>query len=210
MILSLRNILSAGALILLPLSTAFAESMEEGPPPPATLEAEEIPPPPPEPPPPTVITSDHVEMVTVEGESHFVFSGNVKVSGNNLIVFCDLLEVFSSRAADGTEAGVAEIGRIQRILATGKVRIEQEDRLATSGRAELFPVEGRIVLTDSPVIRNEHGTVSGHRITLNQGESQAVVEGGAGRQAEIVLPSLPDLGTGIERRPRGNEGRSDR
>lgn len=196
MISSLRTAILAGAWVLLLASTA-------------TGQPEEVPPEnAPERAPQTVIDSDRVEMVTADGETRFLFTDNVVVTGNNLTVQCDRLEVFSARNEGEREGGrdsVTEIGSIQLILATGNVRIEQEGREATAGRAELFPVEGKIVLTENPVIRNEQGTVSGERITLNQGEGRALVERGEDQPARIVLPSLPDLGAEGERRPRGND-----
>lgn len=179
MILSPRHLFTTAALLLLPLAAALPVEQEAVAPPPET--------------PPTVIESDKLEMVTREGESHFVFSQNVKVTGNNLTVTCDQLEVHSAKSEDQSE-GVAEIGSIQMIVAAGNVRMEQEGRVATSGRAELFPQEGRVVLLDSPVIHDLHGTGTGARIILYQGEGRAVIEGDDEQPVRITLPTLPDLG----------------
>lgn len=199
MILSLRSLLSAGALLLFPLSLIFAEAE----PAPAPEEAA-----PEEAAPPTVIRSERVEMVTREDETHFVFSDKVSVTGNNLVVHCDRMEVFSSRNSAATERA-PEIGAVRLILAIGNVRIEQEGRIGTAGRAELFPIEGRVVLTESPTIRNEHGTVTGHRIILNQGENQAIVESGDEQPAEITLPAIPNLGGAGGRQSKNHERRSN-
>src|SRR5690606_27055627 len=151
---------------------------------------------------PTVIEADHAEMVTSDTGTRFVFPGNITVSGNNLTVRCDQMEVFSAREEQEKKpsGGPPEIGRMEKIVATGNVHIEQEGREGRAGRAEIFLIEGRIVLTESPVIRNEHGNVSGYRITFIQGETQAIVESGPGQRARIVLPKLPDLGTEMEKR----------
>lgn len=163
----------------------------------ASPEAEE------EPPPPTIFESDHGEMQTLEETTRFLLTGNVRVTGNNLRVFCDRLEVYAPREGFQTD-GAAQAGGIQRILALGNVRIEQEGREALAGRAEVFPQEGRIVLTESPMIRDEQGMVTGERITFLQGESRAVVEGGESGPARITLPTLPDLGGSAQPRNRGS------
>ncbi len=150
---------------------------------------------------PTVIEADHAEMVTGDTGTRFVFTGNIVVTGNNLVVRCDRMEVFSTREEQpAATSGPPEIGRMEKIIATGNVHIEQEGREGRAGRAEIFLIEGRIVLTESPVIRNEQGNVSGFRITFIQGEAQAIVESGEGQRARIVLPTLPDLGTETEKR----------
>jgi lipopolysaccharide export system protein LptA len=153
-------------------------------------------------PPPTIFESDHGEMQTLEETTRFLLTGNVRVTGNNLRVFCDRLEVYAPRAGS-PQATPTTAGGIERILAVGNVRIEQEGREALAGRAEVFPQEGRIVLTESPMIRDEQGTVTGERITFLQGEARAVVEGGESGPARITLPTIPDLGSGA---PPNNKG----
>lgn len=150
-------------------------------------------------PPATVFESEHGEMQTFEEETRFLLRGNVRVTGNNLRVFCDRLEVYAPR--EGIKAGGAPAGGITRILALGNVRIEQAGREAHAGRAEVFPQEGRIVLTESPMIRDDQGMVTGERITFIQGEARAIVEGGETGPARITLPTLPDLGADAISRP---------
>jgi lipopolysaccharide transport protein LptA len=206
MILS-RPLLATGLALLFPLLPPLAAAEDTPPampaevapaaassaaPPAEGLSAEERSP-------ATVIESDSMEMVTTDEETRFVFSNNVRVTGNNLTVHCDRLEVLSARHDNDRDAA-PELGRIQTIFALGNVRIQQETRLATAGRAELFPQEGKIVLLDSPMIIDDQGRVSGERITLYQGESRAVVDSGEGRPARIILPSLPDLDASGERR----------
>lgn len=147
---------------------------------------------------PTVIDSDRAEMLMLEEETQFVFTDNVTVTATNLTVRCDRLEAYTSRDE-------AARGDLDRILAMGNVRIEQEGRFATSGRAEVLLLEGVIVLTENPVLRNEQGSVSGDRITFYRGDSRVVVERGESRRARVVLPNLPDLGADAAERPRENE-----
>ncbi len=146
--------------------------------------------------PATVIQGDQLEMIADEHTAHFVFTDNIRVTGNNITMTCDRLEVISSRD-DGDESSderLAGMGRIRLIVASGRVHVFQEGREALAGRAEVLPDEGRVILTESPVIRDSQGEVSGERIILYQGLERAVVESSAERPARVTLPTLPDLG----------------
>lgn len=184
----------------------------ETPAPPTSTQAE---PSKPEPIVPTVIDTDHAEMVTRDGQTHFILTGNVKVTGNNLIVQCDRMELFTTPEEEAEEKEKEpsgnpspEFGRMEKIIATGNVHIEQEGREGQAGKVELFLIEGRIVMTESPVISDENGIVSGYKITFNQGEARAEVIAGEGQRVRIELPSLPDLGAGAEKRAVDNGKRS--
>lgn len=195
MTLFTRISLALGALFLLPL---HAEIPEAGV---ADVPAEEGP--------PTVIDSDHLKMTKLEEETHFIFSNNVKVTTTDMTIFCDRLEVFAGRqeetAGEETDEETSELGRLQKIVAMGNVRILQEDREATSGRAEVFPREGRIELTEKPVLRNAQGRISGARIIFYQGEQEAEVLSDESQPSRVVLPSIPALGANAEKRERKNE-----
>lgn len=160
---------------------------------------------------PTVIESDHLKMTTLDDETQFIFSENVSITTTDMTVYCDRLEVFAGRLDVNEKAAREkadseksknedpiedELGRIQRIYAIGNVRVVQGDREATSGRAEVFPREGRVVLTENPVLRNEDGRVSGARITFLQGEGEAIVESDFKQRPRVELPSVPPLGSG--------------
>ncbi len=147
------------------------------------------------PPPETIIEGDQLEMIATEDEAYFIFTDNIRVIGNNIILTCDRLEVISTRDEDDPGEGrLSGMGRIRLIVASGNVHVVQEGREATAGRAEVLPNEGRVILTESPVIRDAQGEVSGERMVLYQGLERAVVESGPDRPARVVLPNIPDLG----------------
>lgn len=145
------------------------------------------------PPPQTVISSDRLEMETVGEKAFFLFSDNVKLTGNNLIVTCDRLEVHSDRTGD-MDANFGKLGSIKQIVAIGNVSISQEGRTARAGRVEVIPAEDKIVLTENPIVTDAQGTVSGERMFFYRGDRRAVVESGPGGPARVVLPAIPDLG----------------
>ena len=66
--------------------------------------------------------------------------------------------------------------------------------LYRTGKAEIYPQEGKVILLDSPVVTDPQGSLAGYRITLLQGEQKVLVEKGPGQRPKITLPEIPDLG----------------
>lgn len=152
----------------------------------------------------TIVTADRLEMKNTGVESHLTFIGNVHLSGTNLSVTCDRVEIYAEQIPDirdpEKKATIGKIGAITRILALGRVVISQEGRKATAGRAEVMPIEDRIVLTEEPVVTDTETqlTVSGTRMTFFRGERAAQIE-----NPKVVGPSLPNLGFPTEKPPEG-------
>lgn len=142
----------------------------------------------------TVITSQNLDMQSTDDESTFLFTGLVSVSGNNIKLTCDRLEAVTLRTQkdilrDKDKNSLGQVGKFKSMLATGRVRIEQGDRVATCGRAVVLPGEERITLTEDPMVRDGDATAVGERITLLRGERRAIID-----KARITLPALKDLG----------------
>lgn len=149
------------------------------------------------PPTPTVIESGRAEMVSTEKESTFTFQGRVTVTATNLTLTCDELVVVAKRSGDPA-ATLGKQENFKSLVATGNVRILQGDREALCGKAEVFPGEDKVVLTQNPRVRMTDGSyeASGPRMILERGEKRALIEGEgpAGERPKILLPPLKDLG----------------
>lgn len=140
----------------------------------------------------TTVKSDRLEMRNTGVEGHYVFIGHVRITGTNLEVTCDRVEVFSVSKDDAPkDAAVPGAGNIRRMLATGSVSIAQEGRKATCGVAEVLPADGKIILTENPVITDVSTgvTMKGSRMTVFRDERYAEIE-----SPEVVGPALPNLG----------------
>jgi hypothetical protein len=138
----------------------------------------------------TVLTSDHYESKTVDNETRALFVGSVTLTGTNLRILCDRLEIIAEGVGDKTSAA-PELDRFKYLLATGHVRIVQGDREATCGRAEVLPRDDKVVLTEAPVVI-DHGSdavYAGEKITLLRGERRVIVE-----KVNLTGPSIKDLG----------------
>lgn len=140
----------------------------------------------------THIESRELELIGEEQETVFIFRDEVKVTGTNLTVTCSRLEVRTRKIGE-QDNSFGQIGPIVSIKAMGDVEIRQAGRMATAEQAELYPEEGRILLTGNPVVRDRQGEVSGKRIVLMRDQRRAIVEGGENR-ARVRLGQLPNLG----------------
>lgn len=139
---------------------------------------------------PTVITSKTLEMWSTDTDTHSIFDQNVVVTGNNMRMTCDHLDVLAARLGD-KDAVVGKLDKFKTLVATGHVHIVQGDRDVTCGRAEVFPRENRIVLTENPVVIDSSGpyVAKGTRIILLRGERRLF-----GDNIEITGPPIKDLG----------------
>ena len=155
-----------------------------------------------EPPETTIDCSGLFESVSTDTETTFTFHDQVIAVGNGITLNCDFLKVISTRLGDKA-ATIGKYNKFKYMLATGRVRIVQGDRIATCGRAEVFPGEDRIVLTEEPVVEipTEHYRATGPRMVLYRGQRRAVIEGTPSQRAHISLPAIKDLGFPAEKPP---------
>jgi lipopolysaccharide export system protein LptA len=152
------------------------------------------------PPQPTELEADRLEMSSTVQETRAILIGNVVLIGTNLKITCDRLEVVAARL-DGEDDTLGGFEQFEYLLATGSVRIVQGDREATAGRAEVFPHEDKVVLSEDPVLidRSSDFIAAGRVITLLRGQRQVFVE-----QPRLTGPPLSDLGPDAVR-PRAPE-----
>ena len=145
----------------------------------------------------TVITSDGPgEMVSNEKqtETTITFKDNVVVTGTNMKLNCDYLEVVVLRGGDPT-ATIAKLEKFRSMLATGNVRLVQGDREAACGRAQILPGEEKVVLSENPVVvdHEQNTRFAGETITLLKGQHRVKID-----KPILTAPPLKDLGVDKE------------
>ena len=133
------------------------------------------------------------EMVSTDKETTITFRDNVRVTGTNMRLTCDYLEVVVIRSGDQS-ATLGKVEKFRSMLATGNVHIIQGDREAACGRATVVPGEEKVVLSEGPVVvdRDEKGQsmrMAGKLITMLRGERKLIVE-----EPVLTAPPLKDLG----------------
>ncbi|MEO7412741.1 MAG: LptA/OstA family protein [Opitutaceae bacterium] len=135
------------------------------------------------------------ETISTDKEITSTFRDKVLVTGNNLKLTCDFLTVIAIRKDDGA-AALGKYGYFKSLVATGNVRIVQGDREATCGRAEIFPGEDKIVLSENPLVRDtgNESSFTAPVLELYRGQRRAIAPAQPGGRTRIVLPALKDLG----------------
>lgn len=139
---------------------------------------------------PTKLECQHMDMWSEGEETKAICTGKVVVTGTNMRIECDRLELTATRIGDKAGA-VPTLEKFRYLLATGKVSMTQGTRVATCGRAEVLPREEKVVLTENPVVvDNATNFVSaGERITMLRGQERVEVE-----KPRLTGPPIKDLG----------------
>lgn len=140
---------------------------------------------------PTVIESAGPgEMVSTATETTFSFRDQVVVTGTNLRLNCDQLVVIAKRTGD-PKATIGKQENFKSLIATGHVRLVQNDREATCDRAEVLPGDDKVTLEGNVTVRSldNRFVQTGPKATLYRGQMRAVFE-----QPRFVLPPLNPLG----------------
>ncbi|HWZ96118.1 MAG TPA: LptA/OstA family protein [Opitutaceae bacterium] len=141
-------------------------------------------------PPNTVIVSQTLDMHSTDTETISVFTDNVVVTGNDLRITCDRLDVVSTRIGDKTDT-IGKQENFKSLIATGHVHIVQQDREASCGRATVLPRQNKITLTENPVVidHGNNSVATGEPLVLLRGERRIT-----GQNVRITLPAIKDLG----------------
>ena len=146
----------------------------------------------------TVITSDGPgEMVSTDKETTITFHDHVVVTGTNLKLNCDYLEVVVERTGDKT-ATLGKMDKFRSMLATGNVLLVQGDREAACGRAQVLPNEEKVVLSENPVVvdHDQNTRFAGETITLLRGQRRVQIE-----KPILTAPPVKDLGFDKDKKP---------
>ena len=142
----------------------------------------------------TVVQSKTLRMVEEPEHTLFRFTDMVSVSGTNLDATCGRLDV-TAVPMKATETSESRM-EVEMIEAFDNVVFKQTGRVATGDKATIQPIAGKVVLEGNAVVTDEMGKVSGHRMTLLQGQRRAIVEGdrATGKRATMTLPEMKPQG----------------
>ncbi len=138
----------------------------------------------------TELEADWVEMKSTDKETRVLCVGNVVLTATNMRLACERLEIIATRIGD-EDVAIATLDQFKYLLATGKVRINQDDREVTCERAEVLPLEEKIILTGDPVLidRSTDIITTGEEIVMHRGQRQV-----EGKNIRISAPPIKDLG----------------
>jgi lipopolysaccharide export system protein LptA len=126
---------------------------------------------------PLRITSQQLEAD--HKNSVIIFSGNVVAKQGKMTIYADVARVYYEKKEEGNE--------IREIVATGNVKIQEVDRLATAQKAVFTNSEQKIVLTGHPKVWQGKDMVSGEKIIVLLEEDKSFVESGPDQRVEVFF-----------------------
>jgi lipopolysaccharide transport protein LptA len=156
---------------------------------------------------PIHIKSDIMESVTSSGDT--IFSGNVIVNYNDIVINSDKLEVIYQKVEDrqtekkekksqndekkdanATSEEKKEKRKIDRLIATGNVKITQNKMIITGSKAVYEKGPEKITITGDAQAWDDKNRIKGETIIYYVKEERSVVQGkGKDKVEAIVYPS---------------------
>lgn len=146
---------------------------------------------------PTVVEAERGRSETKDGLTYLIFSGSVKLTATNLDLSCNQLEIFArAKEEESDEPALGDFSAIEKIVATGAVRIVQDQRTATAGRMEALPNEDVIILEDDPFVYQGAATIdgTGAQLIIRRGEGRIEMIGDAENKVRISAAPIQDFG----------------
>ncbi len=144
----------------------------------------------------TEIEAEHLRAEIKEDVGYMIGIGSVKVTATNLVITCNQIEVFTDAKEKKENDSIGDFSSIQKVIATGNVRIVQEERIATAGRAEVLPNEDVILLDKDPIVYQGAITIdgTGAQLKIHRGNGQVEMIGDSTHKVRITGPAIQDFG----------------
>jgi len=134
------------------------------------------------------ITAD---TLTTESKAQFAeFSGNVKAVQGATVIIADRLRIFYKKDAQNKAAPRAEGTAIEKLEASGNVKITFDDKVAVTQKA-VYLTEKRVLILSGPnsTVTSGKDSISGETITYNRADERIKVESGPNKRVEAVFSS---------------------
>ena len=144
----------------------------------------------------TEIEAETLEAEITEAKGYLIGRGSVKLTATNLEITCNQIEVFTDvKDKDGNDT-LGDLSSIRRIIATGNVKIVQEERMATSGRAEVYPNDDYILLDEDPIVYQNDITIdgTGAQMRILRGNGRVELIGDANNKIRVTGRPIEDFG----------------
>lgn len=122
-------------------------------------------------------------MSSDQKSNEIVFSGKVVAKRGKLIIFSDKMTVYNNKADKNSK----NKGRIEKIVATGHVKMEKDGRVATGDKAVYFEDEGKIVLTGNPRVIEKDNEITGTKMIFLLDEDKFEVEGSKEKRMKLTF-----------------------
>lgn len=126
------------------------------------------------------------KLVSLRESNYIHFSGDVDVETDDTRIRSAELKVYFSRLPSG---GAGMSGEdVEKIVASGNVRIDMDNRTATCEQAVYRTDTQILVLTGGLVkIKSEGNRISGGRITFHRRTGEIIVDGADGQRVNAII-----------------------
>jgi len=134
------------------------------------------------------ITAD--QLVSQSKESYAEFIGNVEAVQGDFEMRADRLRIYYRRGANPTRKSSGNGEPIDRIVASGNVKIKSDNRSAETEQAEYRVNAGILILKGKKsIVTDGQNLIQGTTITLNRNDGRITVEGDKKNRVRAVFHS---------------------
>jgi lipopolysaccharide export system protein LptA len=123
---------------------------------------------------------------TYSKENLVLFKGNVIARQKDVVIYADSLEAVTMGEGKG----------IERVTATGNVKIQQGLRVASCQKAVFYNLDQKVFLTGEPKIQEGDDMVSGDEIIFDLTQNRFEVKGGASGRGKAKIRPRGELERG--------------
>jgi len=123
---------------------------------------------------PIQIEADNMKYYGEKQMSYF--TGNVVVIKDGMKMTSDEMEVFFTPEKE-----------VKEIFSKGNVKIEKEGLLALSGKARIYQLEQKIVLTENARVWQGENYLEGEKVTLFNESDKLFVDKGDDKRVKIII-----------------------
>ena len=130
----------------------------------------------------TAVKITGARLTYVDGERVAVYEGGVTARGADFTATAKTIRVyFGSSGQVKTNQLVTGSSRVEKMVASGEIKIEQRGRKATGEEMVYTPAEEKFVLTGGPpsIFDAERGKITGGSLTFFRRDARVLVEGEA-------------------------------
>lgn len=132
------------------------------------------------------ITADR--LTAHQNNQHAVFSGHVVALYDGKKITSDQLQVFYDNRAETIEIDNSDNFGVKKVVASGNVLIEFEDKTATCDQAVYVAATSVMILSGTEVkLRSNTNYISGTKITIYQDSGQITVDGTSEKRVNAVF-----------------------
>ena len=130
------------------------------------------------------------KLITNNAEKYAEFSGDVRASQGNFTITSEHLRIYYKDNLDNRQNQTGSQELIQRIVASGNVKISSDEYTAETDQVEYDLDSTVLVLTgENSTIKSGKNLITGSKITVHRKDGQIVVERGAERRVKAMFYS---------------------